>query len=55
MVMSVFAYLTATKKLPYFAFPFALGSFLMGSAFAAVFITTVSQDTAIYYKKQFCS
>lgn len=55
MVMSVFAYLTATKKLPYFACPFALGSFFMGTVFAAVFITTVSEETAIFYKKTFCS
>ncbi len=51
LVMSVFAYLTATKKVPYFACPFALGSFFMGCVFAGVFITTISQETAIFYKK----
>jgi len=53
--MAIFAYLTATKKMPYFACPFALGSFFMGFVFAGVLITTVSEETAVYYKTSFCS
>lgn len=55
VVMSIFAYLTATQKVPYFACPFALGSFFMGCMFAGVFVTTISEETAIFYKKQFCN
>lgn len=54
LVMAIFAYLTATQKMPYFACPFALGSFFMGCVFAAVLVTTISEETAVYYKTQFC-
>ena len=36
--MSVLAYLTATKKIPYFALPFAIGSFILGGVFCTVFV-----------------
>ena len=50
MVMSILAYLTATQKVPYFACPFAVGSFFMGCMFAGVFVTTFSEESALYYK-----
>lgn len=53
--MAIFAYLTATQRMPYFACPFILGSFFMGLVFAGVFITTMSEETAVYYKTSFCS
>ena len=48
--MSVLAYLTAANKVPYFAIPFALGSFGMAGVFTAVFVMTVSQEGADYFK-----
>ena len=40
--------------MPYFALPFAIGTFLLGCIFCAVFVTVVSQDTALYYKRFTC-
>ena len=49
--MSILAFLTAAKKVPYFAMPFSIGSFILGGVFCAVFVTTISADTALYYKQ----
>lgn len=53
--MSVLAYLTAAKKVPYFAAPFVTGCLILGGIFLAVFITTVDQETALFYKTQTCN
>ena len=40
--LSILAFLTAAKKVPYFAVPFSIGSFIMCGVFCAVFVTTIS-------------
>lgn len=42
LFMSVFALLTATKKVPYFAVPFFIGAVGMAGTFGAVVATTMS-------------
>ena len=51
IVFSIFAYMTAAKKVPYLTFPFIIGSVLMGGVFCAIFVTTISQETSIFYKR----
>jgi hypothetical protein len=53
--LSILAFLTASKKVPYFCIPFFIGASIMGGIFCAVFVTTVSQETAMYYKQKTCS
>ena len=50
ITMSVLAYLTATKKKLYFSVPLAIGAYLLGTMTAVIFLMTILQDSALYFK-----
>lgn len=55
MIFSIFAFLTASKRVPYFACPFFIGTAAMAALFTGVFVTTQSRETSLYYKQHFCN
>ena len=53
--LAAFGFLTACNRVPYFACPFAVGTFLLGTLSLIVFIGTVSPESAMFYKQQTCN